>query len=93
MRIDGIMIVVPVVILDFDEIKHITKTGEHLTTVIDRVEVRNHLTWAMDWKGERLGIVGNASALYQLFQRTILLKPTNKLSHPRSSRRVICSLR
>lgn len=44
----------------FDEIKHYFKTGEHLAkpTVIDRVEaVRNHLTWAMDWKGERLGIV------------------------------------
>jgi tRNA-dihydrouridine synthase len=44
----------------FDEIKHYFKTGEHLAkpTVIDRVEaVRNHLTWAMEWKGERLGIV------------------------------------
>jgi hypothetical protein len=44
---------------------------EHLAkpTVIDRVEaVRNHLTWAMDWKGERLGIV-ETSALHQLFQR------------------------
>jgi hypothetical protein len=41
----------PLVILDFDEIKHYFKTGEHLAkpTVIDRVEaVRNHLTWAMD---------------------------------------------
>ena len=36
------------------------KTGEHLPTptVIDRVEAaRNHLTWSMEWKGERLGIV------------------------------------
>ena len=44
----------------FNEIKHYLKTGEHLPkpTVIDRVEaVRNHLTWAMEWKGERLGIV------------------------------------
>ena len=44
----------------FDEIKHFFKTGEHLVkpSVTDRVEaVRNHLTWAMQWKGERLGIV------------------------------------
>jgi tRNA-dihydrouridine synthase B len=44
----------------FNEIKHYFKTGEHLEkpTVCQRVEaVRNHLTWAMDWKGERLGIV------------------------------------
>lgn len=44
----------------FDEIKHYFKTGEHLPmpTVIDRVEAaRNHLTWSMEWKGERLGIV------------------------------------
>ena len=44
----------------FDEIKHFFKTGEHLPkpTVVNRVEaVRNHLTWAMQWKGERLGIV------------------------------------
>ena len=44
----------------FNEIKHYFKTGEHLAppTIIDRVEVaRNHLTWSMDWKGERVGIV------------------------------------
>jgi nifR3 family TIM-barrel protein len=44
----------------FNEIKHYFKTGEHLPTptVIDRVEAaRNHLTWSMEWKGERLGIV------------------------------------
>jgi len=44
----------------FNEIKHYFKTGEHLEkpTVVNRVEaVRNHLTWAMEWKGERLGIV------------------------------------
>jgi tRNA-dihydrouridine synthase B len=44
----------------FNEIKHFFKTGEHLPapTVNDRVEAaRNHLTWSMDWKGERLGIV------------------------------------
>jgi hypothetical protein len=39
------IVVLPLVILDFDEIKHYQKTGEHLAkpTVIDRVEaVRNH---------------------------------------------------
>ena len=44
----------------FNEIKHYFKTGEHLAkpTVTNRVEaVRNHLIWAMQWKGERLGIV------------------------------------
>jgi nifR3 family TIM-barrel protein len=44
----------------FNEIKHYFKTGEHLPTptVVDRVEAaRNHLTWSMEWKGERLGIV------------------------------------
>ena len=44
----------------FNEIKHYFTTGEHLAkpTIADRVEAaRNHLTWSMDWKGERLGIV------------------------------------
>ncbi|MEY2921671.1 MAG: putative tRNA-dihydrouridine synthase [Bacteroidota bacterium] len=44
----------------FNEIKHYFDTGEHLAkpTIVDRVEAaRNHLTWSMDWKGERLGIV------------------------------------
>lgn len=44
----------------FDEIKHYFKTGEHLAapTISDRVEAaRNHLTWAMEWKGEHVGIV------------------------------------
>jgi len=44
----------------FNEIKHYFKTGEYLAqpTMIDRVEAaRNHLTWSMDWKGERVGIV------------------------------------
>ena len=44
----------------FNEIKHYFKTGQHLAqpTMLDRVEAaRNHLTWSMDWKGERVGIV------------------------------------
>ena len=44
----------------FNEIKHYFATGEKLAppTMKDRVEAaRNHLTWSMDWKGERLGIV------------------------------------
>jgi len=44
----------------FNEIKHYFATGEHLPapTISDRIEAaRNHLTWSMDWKGERLGIV------------------------------------
>jgi len=44
----------------FNEIKHFVKTGEHLPapTMLDRIEAaRNHLTWAMEWKGEWTGIV------------------------------------
>lgn len=44
----------------FNEIKHYVATGTRLPepTVQDRVEAaRNHLTWAMEWKGERVGIV------------------------------------
>ena len=44
----------------FNEIKHFFKTGEHLPqpTMKDRIEAaRNHLSWSMDWKGERVGIV------------------------------------
>jgi nifR3 family TIM-barrel protein len=44
----------------FNEIKHYMATGQHLPkpTMADRVEAaKNHLTWAMEWKGERLGIV------------------------------------
>ncbi|TPD65311.1 tRNA dihydrouridine synthase DusB [Flavobacterium microcysteis] len=44
----------------FNEIKHYFKTCEKLPqpTMEDRVEAaRNHLTWSMDWKGERVGIV------------------------------------
>ena len=44
----------------FDEIKHFFATGTHLPqpTISDRVEAaRNHLQWAMDWKGEKLGIL------------------------------------
>ncbi len=44
----------------FNEIKHYMATGKHLPkpTMADRVEAaKNHLSWAMEWKGERLGIV------------------------------------
>jgi tRNA-dihydrouridine synthase B len=44
----------------FNEIKHYFATGEKLAppTMHDRIEAaRNHLTWSMDWKGERVGIV------------------------------------
>ena len=44
----------------FNEIKHYFATGEKLAppTMYDRIEAaRNHLTWSMDWKGERVGIV------------------------------------
>ncbi len=44
----------------FNQIKHYFKTGQKLAdpTILDRVEAaRNHLTWSMEWKGERVGIV------------------------------------
>ena len=44
----------------FNEIKHYFKTGEKLAppTMLDRIEAaRNHLTWAIEWKGEWVGIV------------------------------------
>ena len=44
----------------FNEIKHYFETGNHLPepTIIDRVDAaRNHLQWAMDWKGTKLGIL------------------------------------
>ncbi len=44
----------------FDEIKYFFATGELLPkpNIAARVEAaRNHLTWAMEWKGERVGIV------------------------------------
>jgi tRNA-dihydrouridine synthase B len=43
----------------FNEIKHFVATGNHLPlpTLADRVEAaRNHLQWAIEWKGERLGV-------------------------------------
>lgn len=44
----------------FNEIKHYFKTGELLPgpTIEDRVEAaRNHLKWAVEWKGNRLGVL------------------------------------
>lgn len=44
----------------FNEIKHYFRTGERLAppTIADRVEAaRNHVQWAIQWKGERLGIL------------------------------------
>ena len=43
----------------FNEIKHFVATGSHLPqpTLADRVAAaRNHLTWAIEWKGERVGV-------------------------------------
>jgi hypothetical protein len=44
--------------VDFNEIKHYFNTGEHLAkpSVVDRVQAVRNLTWAMEWKGERLGL-------------------------------------
>lgn len=44
----------------FNEVKHFFKTGEHLPkpSIAERTEMaRRHLQLAIDWKGERLGVV------------------------------------
>lgn len=44
----------------FNEIKHFFATGKHLPapTIEQRVKAaKDHLTWSMEWKGEKLGIV------------------------------------
>lgn len=44
----------------FKEVKHFIATGEHLPkpTIAERVEAANrHLQMAIDWKGERLGVL------------------------------------
>lgn len=44
----------------FNEIKHFFATGEKLPepTIASRVDAaKKHLTWAMEWKGERLGVL------------------------------------
>ncbi|WP_299135463.1 tRNA dihydrouridine synthase DusB [uncultured Tenacibaculum sp.] len=44
----------------FKEVKHFFKTGKHLPTptILERTEMaRRHLEMAIDWKGERLGVV------------------------------------
>lgn len=44
----------------FDEIKHFFKTGEHLPAPLlaERVAVaREHLSFSVDWKGERQGVL------------------------------------
>jgi hypothetical protein len=65
--------------VDFNEIKHYFNT-EHLAkpSVVDRVQaVRNH-TWAMEWKGERLGIVETRPHYTIILKGFILLSHTNK---------------
>lgn len=44
----------------FNQIKHYRKTGELLPepTIFERLEAaKNHLLWAVEWKGERTGIL------------------------------------
>jgi tRNA-dihydrouridine synthase len=78
--------------VDFNEIKHYFNTGEHLAkpSVVDRVQaVRNHLTWAMEWKGERLGIVETRPHYTNYFKGIHSLSHTTKTSNLRSSSRII----
>ena len=80
----------------FNEIKHYFETGTHLAkpTVSDRVEaVRNHLTWAMAWKGERLGIVETRPHYTNYFKGIQAFKPFKQqlvtLDHPEELFRVL----
>ncbi|MCA4810170.1 tRNA dihydrouridine synthase DusB [Empedobacter stercoris] len=44
----------------FEQIKHYRETGELLAepTIVERMEAaKNHLNWAVEWKGERTGIL------------------------------------
>lgn len=44
----------------FNEIKHYLKTGEHLAkpSLLERIEaVKQHLNMAVEWKGEKLGLL------------------------------------
>ena len=57
----------------FREIKHYFATGQLLDppTVEERVAAaREHLQRSIDWKGETLGILGDAAALHELLPRT-----------------------
>ena len=72
----------------FNEIKHFFKTGEHLPqpTMKDRIEAaRNHLTWSMDWKGERVGIV-EMRRHYQLLLVVETSDPIGQLPGARQGR-------
>lgn len=44
----------------FNQIKHFVNTGQHLPqpTLFERVEAaKQHLEWACDWKGDRVGVL------------------------------------
>lgn len=62
----------------FNEIKHFFATGEKLPepTIANRVEVaKNHVTWAMEWKGERLGILETRRHYANYFKGIPSFKP------------------
>ncbi len=62
----------------FDEIKHYIKTGQHLPlpTMSDRIDAaRNHLKWAVEWKGEYVGIVETRRHYTNYFRGIANFKP------------------
>ncbi len=62
----------------FDEIKHYVKTGGHLPlpTMSDRIDAsKNHLKWAIEWKGERVGIVETRRHYTNYFRGIANFKP------------------
>lgn len=67
----------------FNEIKYYLKTGNFLPppSVKQRVEaVRKHLTWAVKWKGERIGIIETRKHYGNYFRGIPNFKPyKNKL--------------
>ena len=65
----------------FNEVKHFFKTGEHLPapTIAERVEVaKRHLEMAVDWKGEKLGILETRRHYTNYFRGIPNFKPYRK---------------
>jgi nifR3 family TIM-barrel protein len=65
----------------FNEVKHFFKTGEHppSPTIAERVDVaRRHLEMAVDWKGEKLGILETRRHYTNYFRGIPNFKPYRK---------------
>lgn len=62
----------------FNQVKHFVKTGEILAgpTLAERAEAaKQHLTWAVEWKGERTGILETRMHYTNYFKGIAHFKP------------------